>query len=108
MLLQYSCHPCLSCKRKEEEGKFLPVGIAPPGAIVSIIPPWIIGIRVRIVVILSPEVNLLAQKKRVGIFQFAKAHDFPSLDFTRDGNSPSSSENIRVYISFYKDNESSF
>jgi hypothetical protein len=73
----------------------------PPVRIVPIIRIWII-------VILSPEVNLLAQKKRVGIFQFTKAHDFSSQDFTCDGDSPSSSEDIRVYISFNEDDESSF
>jgi hypothetical protein len=98
----------LSYKRKEEERRFLPVGIAPPRAIVPIIPPWIIRIRVGVVVVFSPEVNLLAQKKRVGIFQFAKAHCLPPQDFTCDGDSPSFSEDIRVYIPLNKDDESSF
>jgi hypothetical protein len=98
--------------------EFLPVGITPPWAVVSIMPPGIIRIRIRIwiwiwiwiwiVVILSPEVNLLAKKKRVGIFQITKAHDFPPLDFTCDGDSPSSSEDIRVDIPLNQDDESSF
>jgi hypothetical protein len=92
--------------RKKEE--FLPVRIAPPRAIVSIIPPWVIRIRVRVVVILSPEVNLFASKKRIRIFQFAKAHDFSSYDFSCDGNSPPSFEDIRIYISLDEDDESSF
>jgi len=50
----------LSYRRKGEERKLLPIGIAPPPAIVSIIPPWIIRSRVRGVVIFSPEVNLFA------------------------------------------------
>jgi hypothetical protein len=75
---------------------------------VSIIPPGIIGIRVRGVIILSPEVKLFALKKRVGIFQFAKAHDFPSQDFSRNGDSPPSLEDIRVHVPLSEDNESSF
>jgi hypothetical protein len=76
----------------------------PPVRIPRIIPI----IRIWIVVILSPEVNLLAQKKRVGIFQLTKAHDFLSLDFTCNGDSPSPSEDIRVYIPLNKDDKSSF
>jgi len=79
-----------------------------------LLPPVRIPIRIIpviwiwIVVILSPEVNLLAQKKRVGIFQFTKTHDFLSLDFTRDRNSLPSSEDIRVDIPLYKNDKSSF
>jgi hypothetical protein len=40
--------------REKGKGEFLPIGIAPPRAIVSVIPPWVIWIRG--VVILSPEV----------------------------------------------------
>jgi len=94
--------------REKEKEEFLPVRIAPPRAIVSIIPPRIIGVRVRGVVILSPEVKLFALKKGVGIFPFAKAHDFPSQDFSCDGDSPPSSEDIRVYISLDEDDKSSF
>jgi hypothetical protein len=64
-------------------------------------------IRVGRVVILSPKVNLLAQKKRIGIFQFTEAHDFLSQDFTCDSDPPSSSEDIRVDIPFHKNDESS-
>jgi len=70
---------------------------------IRIIP--IIGIR--IVVILSPEVNLLAQKKRIRIFQLTKAHDLPSQDFTCNGNSPSSSEDIRVHVPLNKNDKPS-
>jgi hypothetical protein len=65
-------------------------------------------IRIRIVIMLSPEVKLLAQQKRVGIFHFTKAHDFFPYDFTRDGNSPPSPEDIRVDIPLCKDDKSSF
>ena len=56
----------------------------------------------------SPEVNLFTSKKRIGIFQFAKAHYFPSQDFSSDGDSPPSLEDIRVYVPLNEDNESSF
>jgi hypothetical protein len=92
--------------RKKEE--FLPVRIAPRRAIVSIMPPTVIRIRIRVVVILSPEVNLFASKKRVGIFQFAKAHYLPSLDFSCDGDFPPSFGDIRVNILLDEDDESSF
>jgi hypothetical protein len=62
--------------REKEREESLPIGIAPPRAIVSIIPPWVI--RIRVIVIFSPEVKLFALEKRVGIFQFAKAHYFSS------------------------------
>lgn len=75
----------------------------PPIRIMPIIRVW-----VWIVVILSPEVNLLAQKKWVGVFQLTKAHDFLSQDFTCNGDSPSPSEDIRVYIPLNKDDKSSF
>jgi hypothetical protein len=41
-------------------------------------PPWVIWIRIMGVIIFSPEVKLFALKKRVGVFQFAKAHYFSS------------------------------
>jgi hypothetical protein len=91
---------------ENEKKAFLPLRIAPPRAIISIIPPWII--RIRIVVIFSPQVNLFALKKRIGIFQFAKAHDFPSYDFSCDGDSPPPSEDVRVDIPLDEDDESSF
>jgi hypothetical protein len=56
----------------------------------------------------SPKVNLFASKKRIGIFQFAKAHQFLSQDFSCDGDSPPSSEDVRVYIPLDEDDESSF
>jgi hypothetical protein len=73
---------------------------------VRIIP--IIRVWIWIVVILSPEVNLLAQKKRIGVFQFTNAHDFLSQDFTCHSDSLSSSEDIWVDIPFYQSDESSF
>jgi hypothetical protein len=94
--------------RKKGKGEFLPIGIAPPRAVVFIIPPGIIGIRVGRVVIFSPEVKLFALKKRVWIFQFAMAHYFSSKGFPCDGDSPSSLEDIRVRVPLNEDNESPF
>jgi hypothetical protein len=71
-------------------------------------PPWVIWIRIMGVIIFSPEVKLLALKKRVGIFQFAKAHYFSSHDFSCDGDSPPSLEDIKVHVPLNEDNESSF
>ncbi len=51
---------------------------------------------------------MLASKKRIGIFQFAKAHYFLPQDFSCDGDSPPSSEDVRVYIPLDEDDESSF
>jgi len=51
---------------------------------------------------------LFALKKRIGIFQFAKEHDFSSQDFSCDGDSPPPSEDVRVDIGSDEDDESSF
>ena len=60
------------------------------------------------VIIFSPEVKLFALKKRVGVFQFTKAHYFSSQDFSSDCDSPPSPEDIRVYVPLNEDDESSF
>ena len=93
---------------KKKKKYFLPIGIPPSRAIVSTIPPWIIGVRVRGIVILSPEVDLFASKKRIGIFQFAKVHYSSSQNFSCDGDSPPSSEEVRVHISIDEDDKSFF
>jgi hypothetical protein len=77
----------------------LPIRIAP---IVSI------RIWIRGVIVFSPEVKLFALEKRVGIFQFAKAHYFSFQDFSCDGDSPPSLEDVRIHVPLSADNESSF
>lgn len=52
--------------------------------------------------------KLLASKERVGIFEFAKAHDFLSKDFSSGGDSPLPSEDIWFYDLLNEDDESSF
>jgi hypothetical protein len=51
---------------------------------------------------------LFALKKRIGTFQFSKAHYFSFQDFSCDGDSPPSLEDIRVHVPQNEDNESSF
>jgi hypothetical protein len=78
-----------------------PVGITPPG-IRGVV------VRIGVIIIFFPQVDLAAQDERIAVVHLAQGPDPFSLNFTRYGNLSSPAEDIRVQIFFEGNQKPSF
>jgi len=59
----------------------------PQSRSVRITPPWvIIGIRIGLVIVCRPKIDLFARNKGVSIIHFAQRFDLFSYDFSRNSD----------------------